>query len=79
MNRLYNKVHSEVQVIYFQKILVVLPKCGAIAIESASEIGDLGGYKEFDHVKQTRLTHVKNQMANFKVRSFYFGSVWDLY
>ena len=28
----YNNVHSKVQVIYFQKIPVVLSKCGAIAI-----------------------------------------------
>ena len=39
----YNKVHSEVQVIYFQKIPVVLSKCGAIAIESTFEIGELKG------------------------------------
>ena len=37
----YNKVHSEVQVIYFQKLSVVLSQCGAIAIESTFEIGDL--------------------------------------
>ena len=37
-----------------------------MAIESTFEIGDLRALQEFDHVKQTRLRHVKNQMANFK-------------
>ena len=64
----YNKDYSEVQVIYFQKTPVVLSlsKCGAIAIESTFEIGDLKVLKGLHHVKQTRLRHVKNQMANFK-------------
>ena len=39
----YNNVHSEVQVIFFQKILVLLSKCGAIAIESIFQIGALRG------------------------------------
>ena len=39
----YNNVHSGVQVIYFEKIPVVLSKCGAIAIESIFEIDDLRG------------------------------------
>ena len=67
-----NKVHSEVHIIYFQKIPAVLSKCGAIAIESTFEIGDLRGLHEFEHVKQTRLKHVKNQMANLKNLILYF-------
>ena len=51
---------------------VVLSKCGAIAIESTTEISDLRGLSVFDHVKQTRLRHVKNQMANFKNLLPYF-------
>ena len=41
--KLNNKVHFEVQLVYFQKIPVVLSKCGAIAVESTLEIGDLRG------------------------------------
>ena len=44
----------------------MLSKCGAFARELTFEIGDLRALSEFDHVKQTRLRHVKNQMANFK-------------
>ena len=43
-----------------------MSKCGAIAIELTFKIGDLRGLKKFDHVKQTRLQHVKNQMADSK-------------
>ena len=38
-----NKVHFEVQVIDFQKVPVVLSKCGAIAKESTFKIGHMRG------------------------------------
>ena len=44
VNGLYNKGHSEVQIICFHKIPVVLSKCGAIAKESTSKIVEVRGF-----------------------------------